>query len=116
MALRPVWRYAGKAVAAIAIVLVLSWFTSFFAASPLIGLVTGDLYLAGRAASITIHGIWARVISVPMLFVYIAGTRSILRQTRQRQGEKAMKRVLAGFIIAACLVGLVVLGMVTDNS
>jgi hypothetical protein len=115
-ALRQTLRYAGKAAAAIGIIFVLSWFTLFFAGLPLIGLATGNLHLAGRGAAITIHGLWARVISVPMLLVYIGGTRSILKQTRGRQGEKAMKRMLAAFVIAACLVGLVFLGMATDNS
>jgi hypothetical protein len=108
--------YAGEAIAAIVIVFVLSWFTAFFAALPLIGLATGNLHLAGRGAAVTIHGLWARVISVPMLLVYIGGAVSIPRQTRQRQGEKAMRWMLAAFVIAACLVGLVILGVATDNS
>lgn len=114
---RRLLRYLGKAIAAIMILFVLSWYTFFFAGFPLMGVITGHLHLPGRnGTAIDIQGPWARAISVPLLVFYIFGTRSILRQIRDQQGPTGMKRMLAALVIAACVVGLVFLGWATDNS
>jgi hypothetical protein len=42
----------------------------FFFVLPLIGIITGDLYLSGRnGRDLTLHGIWARVVSAALLAI-----------------------------------------------
>jgi hypothetical protein len=53
--------------------------------SAVIGLLTGHLYLPGRGHGGTIHGAWARIISVIILAVFAWIVVWVLRNRRKRR-------------------------------
>jgi hypothetical protein len=57
--------------------------TLIYFISALIGLLTGHLYLPGRGHSETIHGAWARIISVIILMVFAWIVVWVLRNRRK---------------------------------
>jgi hypothetical protein len=126
MSLRQLFRYLGKAVAGIMIVFVLIWFTVMFAVLPVIGLVTGDLYIPGKRTGLgtDIYGIWARLISAALLIFFAYGAWSFLklflarmRGFRAGHSRTAVIGVWIAVAIVASLAGLAILGMtVGDNS
>jgi hypothetical protein len=64
--------------------LILAALTYFISA--VIGLLTGHLYLPGRGHGGTIHGAWARIISVIILAVFAWILVWVLRDRRKRRG------------------------------
>lgn len=115
---RQLARYLRNAVAAIAILMVLIWFTMFFAGIPIVGLVTGQLSIPGKqgGVGVEIGPPWALPIAAALLLFYIFAARSMLRQFNRQYGPQGMRRLLYGLIGAACLVGLMLLGVAQDPS
>jgi hypothetical protein len=62
--------------------LILGALTYFIPA--VVGLLTGHLYLLGRGGSTTIHGAWARIISVIILAVFACIVVWMLRERKKR--------------------------------
>ena len=60
-------------------------FTLTYFISAVIGLLTGYLYLPGRGHSETIHGAWARIISVIILAFFAWIVIWVLRNSRKRR-------------------------------
>jgi hypothetical protein len=124
--LRLISHWLGNAIALLMIVMVLIWFTVMFAALPLVGLVTGDLYLPGKRPGLgtDVHGIWARVVSVGLLVFFAYGARSFLklfltrlRRFRAKHGRAATIGVWVAMAVVASLTGLAILGIIVgDNS
>ncbi|MFN2599372.1 MAG: hypothetical protein ABR563_19560, partial [Pyrinomonadaceae bacterium] len=50
-----------------------------------VGLLTGNLYLVGRGRDVTVHGVWARVISAVILAVFAWLVGRALRYARRRR-------------------------------
>lgn len=111
-------------IAGLMIVMVVIWFMVLFAVLPAIGLLTGDLYIPGKyRPGLDIHGPWARIISAGMLVVFAFGLRSFLRgarrylrQFRARYGRRGMLLVWLAVGVVACLLGLMVLGMIVGDN
>ena len=62
------------------------YFAIYFVAS-IVGLVTGHLYLlpARGAPGVTIHGVWARIVSGIILAIFAAILRNVLKQRREKR-------------------------------
>ena len=124
--LRLTSHWLGNAIALLMIVMVLIWFTVMFAVLPLLGLVTGDLYLPGKRMGLgtDIYGIWARVISAGLLVFFAYGAWSFLklfltrlRRFRATHGRAATIGVWVAVAVVASLAGLAILGIIVgDNS
>ena len=124
--LRLTSHWLGNAITLLMIVMVLIWFTVMFAVLPLLGLVTGDLYLPGKRTGLgtDIYGIWARVISAGLLVFFAYGAWSFLklfltrlRRFRATHGRAATIGVWVAVAVVASLAGLAILGIIVgDNS
>ncbi|HTK71641.1 MAG TPA: hypothetical protein VL331_03985 [Croceibacterium sp.] len=124
--LRLISHWLGNAIALLMIGMVLTWFTVMFAVLPLVGLVTGDLYLPGKRPGLgtDVHGTWARLISAGLLVVFVYGARSFLKlfltrlqRFRAKHGRAAAIGVWVAVAVVASVAGLAILGIVVgDNS
>ena len=123
--LRLTSHWLGNAIALLMIVMVLIWFTVLFAVLPLVGLVTGDLYLPGKRSGLgsDIYGIWARLISAGMLVVFSWGAWSHLkwflarlRRFRAMHGRALTIGVWVALAIVACVAGLAILGIIVGGN
>jgi hypothetical protein len=125
MPLRQLFRYLGKAVAGIMIVFVLIWFTVMFAVLPVIGLVTGDLYIPGKRTGLGRHLRHLGETDFGGLTDILCLRRLELSEAvpsphagfRAGHSRTAVIGVWIAVAIVASLAGLAILGMIVgDNS